>query len=168
MKATDFLTITKESEEEFRSIARRLFNSCAIQTKDALYRFIELEFYWKSPTHPDNSTYERKYVNPGQGEWFFHYSGVDIALRNDALQGFGGILIRGIMEVESGKRYKGPQVCAMKLFSGISAFGGDGFPQIIAYSFPDARVLNAARVNLGSNAKAGGFDKRFYRYLIKV
>ena len=79
----DFLKIINETEREFETIAHMLFDNFAIQTHTALYRFIEIEFYWNSPNHVDNSTYQRKYVNPKSGDWFFHYSGVDIALKND-------------------------------------------------------------------------------------
>jgi hypothetical protein len=72
-----------EKETEFENIAQILFDNYAIQTHSALYRFIEIEFYWNSPSHIDNSTYKRKHVDPKAGDWFFHYSGVDIALKNE-------------------------------------------------------------------------------------
>jgi hypothetical protein len=71
---------------------------------------IEIEFYWASPGHTDNSTYQRNHVDPKHGDWFFHYSGVDIALKNEILDGFGGILIRGIYSLKENKIYKGPMV----------------------------------------------------------
>ena len=77
----DFLKITQETEEEFRNIAEILFNNFAIQNNETKFRLTEIEFYWTSPTHKDESTYKRKYVNPSAGEWFFHYSGVDIATK---------------------------------------------------------------------------------------
>ena len=77
----DFLNISDESETGFQNIANKLFGEYAIKTNDTLFRLIDLEFYWRSNTHPDFSTYERKYVNPEQGDWFVHYSGVDIALK---------------------------------------------------------------------------------------
>ena len=69
----DFLAIKEETEEEFQKIAEILFNRYAIQNKDSIYRLSEVEFYWNSPTHKDESTYTRKYVNPSRGEWFFHF-----------------------------------------------------------------------------------------------
>lgn len=95
----DFLTIEKETEDEFQSIAQTLFDKYAIRTYEALYRLTEIEFYWNSPLQVDNSTYKRKHVDPKTGDWFFHYSGVDIAIRNEKTGGYGGILIRGIYDV---------------------------------------------------------------------
>lgn len=162
----DFLKITRESEEAFRKIAEILFNKYAIQNKESIYRLTEIEFYWTSPTHKDESTYQRKYVNPSTGEWFFHYSGVDIALKNDEIDGYGGILIRGIIDIKSGKHYKGPQVCAMKLFSGIDAFSGSLMTRIISYEFPQEQTRNTVRIGLGKNAKTSGTDKLPYRFII--
>ena len=53
----DFLNIVTETEEEFETIASMLFDNFAIQTNKTLYRFVEIEFYWNSPNHVDNSTY---------------------------------------------------------------------------------------------------------------
>lgn len=166
MKDLSFLKITEETENEFKDIAETLFNRFAIKTKGGIYRLMEIEFYWKSPTHKDGSTYERKYVNPQQGEWFFHYSGVDIALRNDDINGYGGILIRKVQNVETKEIFKGPMVCAMKLFSGVSAISKDFYPQIVKYDFSDEEVHNTERINLGENAKDGGYDKQKYRFVI--
>src|SRR5690554_2000492 len=106
----DFLKIEQEIETEFETIAEKLLNECAIQKNDSLYRITEIEFYWNSPKHKDNSTYQRNHVNPRNGDWFFHYSGVDIALKNEEIGGYGGILIRGIYSIEEQKLYKGPMV----------------------------------------------------------
>jgi hypothetical protein len=166
MNDLNFLKITKETEDEFKEIAKILFNRFAIKTKFGFFRLTEIEFYWKSLTHNDGSTYERKYVNPEQGEWFFHYSGVDIALRNDELKGYGGILIRKVQDVKTKEIFNGPMVCAMKLFSGVSAISNDLFPKLVEYEFSNKEVQSLERINLGKNAKAGGYDKQKYRFII--
>ncbi len=164
MEGLNFLEIEQETEEEFKNIAEILFNKYAIETKDHSYRIVELEFYWNSSTHKDKSTYERKYVDPQQGEWFFHYSGVDIALRNE--NGYGGILIRGLQDINSGDFFKGPQVCTMKLFSGIKAFSKDFSPRLIEYIFSNEQLSKTERIGLGNNAKESGFNKVKYRFVI--
>lgn len=168
MGTLDFLKITQETEQEFSNIASKLFNEYALKNKGSIYRLTEVEFYWKSPTHNDKSTYERRYVNPQTGEWFFHYSGIDIALRNDDIKGFGGILIRSIKDINSGKQYKGPQVCAMKLFSEINAFSDDFYPRIIKHNFAAEKLAKTERIGLGKNAKESGFEKATYRFIIKI
>ena len=162
----DFLKIEHESEKEFENIAQELLNNYAIQNHDSIYRLTEIEFYWTSPNHKDYSTYQRKHVDPKHGDWFFHYSGVDIALKNEIIGGFGGILIRGVYSLNEDKNYKGPMVCAMKLFSGTSAFEESIKTKIIEYKFSKVKVQKSERVGLGENAKQSGTDKLKYRFFI--
>lgn len=161
-----FLTIEKETEDEFEIIAQTLFDNYAIQTHNTLYRLIEIEFYWNSPNHIDKSTYKRKHVNPKSGDWFFHYSGVDIALKNEKTGGYGGILIRSIYDITRKTTIKGPMVCAMKLFSENNAFTQSIKTQIINYSFPKSEIIKRIRIGLGQNAKENGADQLNYAFLI--
>ncbi len=163
----DFLSIKQETEEEFENIAQKLLNDYAIQTDNALYRIIEIEFYWNSPNHIDNSTYKRKYVDPNSGDWFFHYSGVDIALKNEQTGGYGGILIRSIYDIEQRKIIKGPMVCAMVLFSGTNAFSSFIKTKIIPHAFHKSDIVKKTRVGLGKNARENGADKLNYAFSIK-
>lgn len=162
----EFLKIEKETESEFENIARTLFDNYSVKTHDALYRLIEIEFYWNSPNHIDNSTYKRKHVDPKSGDWFFHYSGVDIALKNEDTGGYGGILIRGLYEINSKKIIKGPMVCAMKLFSENNAFSESIKTQIIKYSFPKSKIIIGTRIGLGQNANDNGASKLNYAFSI--
>lgn len=162
----EFLAIRNETEKEFEYIAQTLFDNYAIQTHNALYRLIEIEFYWNSPNHVDNCTYTRKHVNPKTGEWFFHYSGVDIALNDEETGGYGGILIRNIYDINKNVAVKGPLVCAMKLFSETNAFAQSIKTQIIPYSFNKSLVINRPRKGLGQNAKENGADKLNYAFFI--
>ncbi|MCC6187019.1 MAG: hypothetical protein IT256_07700 [Chitinophagaceae bacterium] len=162
----DFLKIIQETESEFAKIADELFHNFAIQTHNSLYRISEIEFYWNSPNHTDNSTYKRNHVSPNLGDWFFHYSGVDIALKDERTGGYGGILIRSIYEVNNNELTKGPMVCAMKLFSGTTAFEQSIQTRIVPYSFDKIEIKNTTRVGLGKNAQENGADKFNYAYLI--
>jgi len=162
----DFLKVEQETEHEFKSIADKLLNDFAIQNHESIYRLIDIEFYWTSPKHKDDSTYERKHVEPKNGDWFFHYSGVDIALKNENIGGFGGILIRGIYSLRENRIYKGPMVCAMKLFSGTNAFSDSIKTKIVEYNFEKGQVKNSPRVGLGRNAVDSGTDKLNYRFTI--
>ncbi len=162
----DFLRIEHEDEQEFEGIANKLMNNSAIQTHDSMYRITEIEFYWNSPTHQDLSTYDRKYVKPKLGDWFFHYSGVDIALENTETGGYGGILIRSIYSLTEQKSYKGPLVCSMKLFSGTSAFTESIKTKIVECQFRPEVVQKKLRIGLGENAKPNGMDKLNYGFNI--
>jgi hypothetical protein len=162
----DFLEIIEETEKEFEGIARILFDNFAIETSNTFYRLVEIDFYWNSPHHIDNSTYQRKHVDPKSGDWFFHYSGVDIALKNEKTGGYGGILIRSIYDVNKKIIIKGPMVCAMKLFSETNAFSESIKTKVVAYSFEKTEILKSNRIGLGSNAKENGADKLNYRFVI--
>lgn len=162
----EFLKIQNETEEEFEKIAQTLFDNYAIQTHNALYRLIEIEFYWNSQSHIDNSTYKRKHVNPKTGDWFFHYSGVDIALNDEKTGGYGGIIIRSIYDIDKEIIIKGPIICAMKLFSETNAFSQSIKTQIIPCSFVQSVIVKRPRIGLGQNAKENGADKLNYAFKI--
>lgn len=162
----DFLRIEFETEKEFDKIAHELLNNYAIENHESLYRLIEIEFYWNSPKHKDDSTYQRKRVDPNNGDWFFHYSGVDIALKNEKLGGYGGILIRGVYSLKERQSFKGPMVCAMKLFSGTSAFSESIKTKIVEHEFDKKEIIKRPRLGLGNNAIESGTDLLDYRYSI--
>lgn len=162
----DFLDINEESIDEFQNIAEKLFNEYAIQTYDSIYRITELEIYWNSPKHIDKSTYSRTHVDPKSGDWFFHYSGVDIALKNETSGGHGGILLRSVYDLNNKKIYKGPMVCAMRLFSGTNAFEDNIKTKVIPHTFQKAKTNSSERIGLGKNASDTGADKFQYRFFI--
>lgn len=164
----DFLKIENETIGEFDSIAEKLLNHYAIQNHESLYRLTEIEFYWNSPTHNDESTYKRNHTDPENGDWFFHYSGVDIALKSAILKGHGGILIRGIYSKKEEKIYKGPMVCAMKLFSRTSAFSKSIETRFVEYPFEPKQITKKPRVGLGKNAVESGTDLLEYRYMVTL
>jgi len=163
-----FLQIETESPSEFDQTANLLMNDYAIENNESLFRLTEIEFYWNSPTHNDNSTYNRNHVNPENGDWFFHYSGVDIALKSEKLKGYGGILIRGIYCLEEKKTYKGPMVCAMKLFSGTNAFSDSIKTKVVEHKFELEELSKTPRIGLGKNAEESGTKLLEYRYTINL
>lgn len=162
----NILKISENPSIRIPEIAQALFNNYAIQTKDAIYRLTEIEFYWHSSTHKDGSVYGRHHIDPKAGEWFFHYSGVDIALRNAG--GHGGILIRGLYNINTKERITGPQVCAMRLFSGYDAFNGAITTRIIERAFSPAETQCHIRKGLGKNAKDTGADQFKYRFVLQL
>lgn len=133
--------VEKEVFRQFQKIADELINHyCIVKKRDGLsseivYHFMELEFYYCSPEHPDVITYPR---NAEAGDWFFHASGVDICFESKVelnpatgkivgdqdAYGFGGILIRALRKQEEGKTtyITGPLNCCYELFDRFSAF----------------------------------------------
>ncbi|MBL7817059.1 MAG: hypothetical protein JNL70_18690 [Saprospiraceae bacterium] len=169
----EFLNVVFQSGNDltdtFKKIAEKLFNEYAIETRYSIYRLVEIEFYWRSEEHDDNSVYRRVHIDPETGTWYFHYSGVDIALKDEVNGGFGGILIRSIYDIQSKKLHKGPQVCAMKLFSGTSVFDNSFKTRLITYKFNETNPLKTIqRKGLGKNAEINDLHKREYNFYLEL
>ncbi len=166
----DFLRVSTASQEQFQKMAECLMNDYVICKGNELYRMMEIEFYWHDENHQDKSVYKRNHIDPLHGAWFFHFSGVDIALKNSS-GGYGGVLIRSILNISDSelKVHKGPMVCAMILFSGIDAFNSTKLmPYITKHSMPAFTLKSTKRVGLGKNAEEGGFRHAEYRFVAQT
>ena len=143
--------------EKFSLLAEDLINHyCIVKEGNegvpkVTYHFMEIEFYYCSPKHPDVITYPRR---AHAGDWFFHNSGVDICFASDVLLddetgkvvkgqesfGFGGILIRALSKHVEGKEttyITGPLKCCYELFDKFSAFSNPvNFPKIVLKDGP--------------------------------
>lgn len=114
----------------FDEIANDLFRNYHIKKGAQEYYFINIEFYFCNKNHLDIITYPRQL---NEGLWFFHQSGIDLTFKSkysscntmvdvDKEFFFGGILIREIMEMNSGKVFDGPYKCEWELFDKFDAF----------------------------------------------
>lgn len=82
------------------------------------HRLTEIELYYYSPEHPDTFTH-RTSEQSTSGVWYFHragvngkykggtFKGLDISLGNGS-DSYGGILIRGLQNLQTGEIIKGP------------------------------------------------------------
>lgn len=131
---------TPEIELRFEQIAKMLFESFAIQKGEIVYLFKEIEFYFYNKNHRDIITHPRVskplcwYVNDFGGIDLNFASCIEYDNRLDAKGKnvmkyvldekayFGGILIRQLVEKESGAVLKGPLACA-ELFRTYDATG---------------------------------------------
>lgn len=106
-----------EVEKTLEEMALELLRNVVISKGDRRYRIVELEFYWyKEGIHEDTTVYPRVCQ---VGEFFYHYSGVDIALDTCLEPGkvsFGGILIRALKKGE--EIIGGPLKCKDELLNG--------------------------------------------------
>lgn len=108
----------KELFEYFKGIANLLMNRCVISKGEVNYEILEVEFYLFTPDHQDVITYPREL---SAGQWFFHQSGVDLTFESNRKH-FGGILIRGLRNLETGQLTFGPQKCVDLLWDKSDAF----------------------------------------------
>jgi hypothetical protein len=91
-------------QQQFERIADELMNKWKIICGKQEYRITELEFYLHHPKyHPDPfvhcNTIQTKYYH-----WYFH-SGIDITFGDGTF--YGGILIRGLLNMSSNKPIQG-------------------------------------------------------------
>lgn len=110
----EILSVTSEVESQghFEKIASELMRNYIICKGNKKYRIVEIEFYRFSSDNPDVITYPR---DMKAGRWFFHQSGVDITFESKGIEEkgkafdvksdacFGGILLRGLCELDSAK-----------------------------------------------------------------
>lgn len=131
---------TSDIEERFEQIAKMLFEGFAIQKGETKYLFKEMEFYFYNKNHRDIITHPRVskplywYVNDFGGIDLNFASSIECVNRVnskgknvmkyvlDDSAYFGGILIRQLIEKESGEILKGPLACA-DLFRNYEATG---------------------------------------------
>lgn len=106
--------------KDFKRIAEKLFKEYEVLCGDKHFRFAEIEFYYyRTGGIFDKEwnciTYARE--NKKNGEFMYHYSGVDICFKSyfsDECAEFGGILIRSLYTInKEGKREMifGPLAC---------------------------------------------------------
>lgn len=105
-------------QQSFKLLAKHLFNQYEILKGEKTYNFLEIEFYFYSNNHPDNTTYKR---NMSAGQWHTHLSGLDITFdSNDEY--YGGILIRSIID-NNRNVINGPLCTIFELFDNIDIDG---------------------------------------------
>lgn len=108
-------------DETFASIADALLNNFVIAKGNLKsYRILEIEFYHnlaETEGKDKTITYKR---SASAGQWFFHSSGVDICFESSE-KCYGGILIRAIKDMTSGKTICGPYNVMDALFDKFDA-----------------------------------------------
>ncbi len=160
---------TFDIDERFEQIAKKLFESFAIQKGKTKYLFKEIEFYFYNKNHRDIITHPREskplcwYVNDFGGIDLNFSSSIE---RTNRLDGkgknskkyvlddnayFGGILIRQLIEIESGEVLNGPWACA-ELFRCYDATGFDNcLPILVEHDNGAVGYICEPRINLLSS-----------------
>ena len=157
---------TPEIELRFEQIAKMLFESFAIQKGETVYLFKEIEFYYYNKNHRDIITHPRVskplcwYVNDFGGIDINFTSSIECVNREnskgknvmkyvlDDSAYFGGILIRQLIEKESGEILKSPLACA-ELFRCYDATGVDyEFPVLVDHNNNVMSFIRKPRINL--------------------
>ena len=157
---------TPEIELRFEQIAMMLFESFAIQKGEKKYLFKEIEFYFYNKNHRDIITHPR--VSKSLCWYVNDFGGIDLNFASsikrenrvnskrkniekyvlDDSAYFGGILIRQLIEKESGEILKSPLACA-ELFRCYDATGVDyEFPVLVDHNNDVMSFIRKPRINL--------------------
>ena len=127
----------EKPQSSFTEIAKNMMRNYVIKKGEKRrFAIVEIEFYLYSKEHPDYITYPRKM---DAGRWFFHQSGVDLTFKSKDIEYhkekykketyklknspvFGGILIRGLYDIQNDEYIFGPQKCVNVLWDNFDAF----------------------------------------------
>eukprot|EP01080_Neovahlkampfia_damariscottae_P009453 gene9453-1659_t len=115
----------KEYTTHFIEFSDFLLNQTVLTISDTQFRFTELEFYYTNETHFDPFTHKSD-LQQQSGKWYFHtmpngsfkggsFKGLDITIGNK--DAYGGILIRGIQNLETKRIIDGPSLCVDTILS---------------------------------------------------
>lgn len=166
-----------EYESWFQLIAEHLINNYLIKTITNKYQIKEVEFYYYSKDHQDETTYgfsknmnkhinrikRHKMAQRNQLTWFFHYSGIDIVFGTE--DNPGGILIRGLENVETKEKIDGPLVVLLEVLNqGINIENSKPFElSIISKDTPtNFKVESKRRIGI----VAGQYYDKAYNFFI--
>lgn len=157
---------TNDIEDRFEQIAKMLFESFAIQKGEKKYLFKDIEFYFYNKNHRDIITHPR--VSKPLCWYVNDFGGIDLNFESnikfenrlnskgknvkkyvlDESAYFGGILIRQLIEKESGEILKSPLACA-ELFRCYDATGVDyEFPVLVDHNNDVMSFIRKPRINL--------------------
>lgn len=124
-----------------KEIAEELFRHYGIKCGNKTFCFAEIEFYYYKKEKSGNNNWDapwNKETYPrskNAGDFFFHYSGVDICFqcnfiekeKEDEYGEFGGILVRSLLDGD--KVLAGPLFCANAMLNACK----DHMPQLTPY-----------------------------------
>lgn len=162
-------------EQWFEAMANNLLRNYVIDTGMAIYRFMEIEFYYYSKEHPDEITYgfsrnheklppRMKRLKKAQHQhltWFFHYSGIDLVIGHE--QNPGGILIRSLQRLDNGELLNGPFIVLLELLNQHVDIKGEKPLQLLLkrqdVSF-DVSVKTKKRIGVNT----GGYHDKLYNF----
>lgn len=128
---------SKQLEEGFYEVAKILLQQSKLKVSGRQYQFIDIEFYfYHESIHPDPYSHSFQYAKSVRnkqsviGSWYFHrftrverYThtrrGLDLTYGNGEKGKYGGILIRGIKDMEDGRLIQGPSRVVGEIMSVI-------------------------------------------------
>lgn len=122
--STDFSTLSEsEIETTIDQLGHKLLNETVLHIGDVKHRLNEVEFYLRQDNHDDEFAHCDE-LQKSHKRWYFHkngntykagsFKGLDITFSSS---GYGGILIRGIEQIEKVKVIDGPSLVVDHILS---------------------------------------------------
>lgn len=143
----------KEPFNDFLEMANGLMNKSALVVNGNHYRLTTLEFYYFDEDNHADIYCHKHYMQKTSGQWYFHGSGLDITFGGTDV--YGGILIRGIRNLNGDKKYiNGPLLCVEELFRNLGPVDSDKSisfcvtPANEDYRIEDQEIYYSRRVGL--------------------
>lgn len=168
MTLLDILSAAHTSEigKSFDQIADYLFHQTYIQVGTAQYQLTEIEFYYYDmEEHPDSYAHKNE-VQLDLGNWYFHGSGLDITFGNKEKRIYGGILIRGIKNLDTGIHTSGPINTVRELMQNFKLVTEGQKMQLIEQDAKNnTQIIKTARIGLNPDRDPNYYNAP-YRYLI--
>ncbi len=165
---SDLLRIDNTSRESIveslENFAKDLILNKVIIINDSKFSIIDIEIYYWHKNHPDEYAKGVEHTRPF-GEFEMHRYGVDISLGNNENVEFGGVLIRGLYDLNEHRLIKKPDV-VRSIFNKL-VLGSNSF-ELITEKTPWIEIFRSKRLNLGvpDEAKSIFFDAP-YKFMTK-
>lgn len=163
------LQINKTSREKIieslEVIAKELILNRLIVVNKSKFSLIDIEIYYWHNFHKDDYAKGIKHTRP-YGDFELHRYGIDISLGNAKNNDFGGILIRGLYDIDKKEVLSKSKVVRSifnKLVQGSNHF------ELVKEKTPWESTFNSKRLNLGQsdNPNKSEYINMPYKFLAK-
>ncbi len=162
-------------QSECTKIAKELFCNYGIKCDDKTFRFAEIEFYYYKKEESGNNNWNSQWNketyprDKNAGDFFFHYSGVDICFqcnfiekeKDDEFGEFGGILIRSLLDGE--KVLAGPLFCANAMLNACK----EHMPRLVPVDSQKCELEQTTRYGISCDEKQEKGKELFLCYYRK-
>jgi hypothetical protein len=156
--------------QNFDDICNTLMKSLCLVVGYQVYRFTELEiYYFDERNHPDPYTHkDEQQLYPGN--FYFNGFGLDITFGNPVKKIYGGILIRGIKNLNTGKFVSGPSNVLKEIFGAIGnvfeARNNICIRELKNGDADETKPLKTSRIGLPQKEEL--YHGKKYRYLVEI
>ncbi len=166
------INLDQDFEKQFETIAKDLFFNYELVVNNSVYDFSELEFYVDHKQKHCDPFVHKDEMQIRNGQWYFHGSGIDITIGNKENLVYGGILIRGIknLDKESKEYISGPLLVAKEIFRNFGDIKYSNLmmgirKKMISDNIETTEFIASTRINLPKRDDPKNYKEKRYRFL---